>query len=91
MTSLARALSNSKTSDAECLDSLPNAMRNCTLHGSRREVRVLVINTGGTIGMKSHNDGKYLSMFSDEPGESITFLGNHLMDHILGHLGCSLR
>ncbi|XP_056433199.1 60 kDa lysophospholipase-like isoform X1 [Gadus chalcogrammus] len=56
MTSLARALSNSKTSDAECLDSLPNAMRNCTLHGSRQEVRVLVINTGGTIGMKSHND-----------------------------------
>ncbi|CAL8300267.1 unnamed protein product [Boreogadus saida] len=31
-------------------------MRNCTTHGSRNEVSVLVINTGGTIGMKSHGD-----------------------------------
>ncbi|XP_030213255.1 60 kDa lysophospholipase [Gadus morhua] len=45
MTALSQALSNPKP-----------IMRNCTIHGSRNEVSVLVINTGGTIGMKSHGD-----------------------------------
>ena len=78
MTALGQALSNPKP-----------IMPNGTMHGSRNEVSVLVINTGGTIGMKSHGDGNYLSMFSDEPGESrpITFM-NHLMDYLFGHLGC---
>ena len=61
------------------------------LHVNCGDHRVLVINTGGTIGMKSHDGGNYLSMFSDEPGESIACLGNHLMDYLLGHLGCRLR
>ena len=47
MTALGQALSNPKP-----------IMPNGTMHGSRNEVSVLVINTGGTIGMKSHGDGR---------------------------------
>ncbi|KAJ3613368.1 hypothetical protein NHX12_019618 [Muraenolepis orangiensis] len=64
-TSLASALSNPKLSQAEPLDDHPIAVQNHTPQGSRRmfsssspcsEARVLVINTGGTIGMQMQDD-----------------------------------
>ncbi|CAL8370411.1 unnamed protein product [Boreogadus saida] len=57
MTSLARALSNPKPSHAESLNCPPNAMPKLMLHERCGDHWVLVINTGGTIGMKEHDKG----------------------------------
>ncbi|XP_056431992.1 60 kDa lysophospholipase-like [Gadus chalcogrammus] len=57
MTSLAQALSYPKPSHAESLNCPPNAMPKRILRENCGDHWVLVINTGGTIGMKSHDGG----------------------------------
>ncbi|CAL8377833.1 unnamed protein product [Gadus morhua 'NCC'] len=67
MTSLAQALSNPKPSHAESLNCPPNAMPKWMPHKRYRNFWVLVINTGGTIGMKRHDEDRETRGLLEEP------------------------